>query len=348
MSAEEPVRPARGAHVLVLAASAVVVVAGLRAAAPVVLPFLISVFLAIASIPFVSWLQARKVPSVLAVLLTLLVDVAVLALLAIIVGRSVNEFTAAAPQYQARIQAMAGRAMEFLRSHGVDTGQWQPMQYPNPGAMFDMVGTTLSAIGSVLSNTFLVLLALIFILFEAAGFPRKLMAAFGGRPEYADRLETVARQIQRYLAFKTLVSMATGLLAGIWVAALGLGVPLLWGLLAFLFNYVPTLGSIVAAVPPVLLALVQFGVWRAALVAVGYVVINIVLGNFVEPYLYGRRLGLSTLVVFISLVFWGWVWGPVGMLLSVPLTMLVKIALENTEDLRWLAIMLDRNPRPRP
>jgi predicted PurR-regulated permease PerM len=173
------------------------------------------------------------------------------------------------------------------------------------------------------------------------------MCAFGGRPEYADRLETVARQIQRYLAIKTVVSMATGLLAGIWVAALGLGVPLLWGLLAFLFNYVPTLGSIVAAVPPTLLALVQFGVWRGALVAIGYVAINIVLGNFVEPYLYGRRLGLSTLVVFISLVFWGWVWGPVGMLLSVPLTMLVKIALENTEDLRWLAVMLDRNPRPR-
>ncbi len=333
---------------LVLAASAVVVVAGLKAAGPLVLPFLISVFLAIASIPFVSWLQARKVPSALAVLITLLVDVAVLALLALIVGRSVNEFTAAAPQYQARIQAMAGRVMAFLQAHGVDTGQWQPMQYLNPGAMFDMVGTTLSAIGSVLSNTFLVLLALIFILFEAAGFPHKLMVAFGGRPEYADRLETVARQIQRYLAIKTVVSMATGLLAGIWVAALGLGVPLLWGLLAFLFNYVPTLGSIVAAVPPTLLALVQFGVWRGALVAIGYVAINIVLGNFVEPYLYGRRLGLSTLVVFISLVFWGWVWGPVGMLLSVPLTMLVKIALENTEDLRWIAVMLDRNPRPRP
>ncbi len=347
MSAEDPARPDRGARVLVLAASVVVVVAGLKAAAPLILPFLISVFLAIASIPFVSWLQARKVPSALAVILTLLVDVAVLAVLAVIVGRSVNEFTAAAPQYQARIQAMAARVLGFLQTHGVDTSQWQPVQYLNPGAMFDMVGSTLSAIASVLSNTFLVLLALIFILFEAAGFPRKLMAAFGGRPEYTGRLEGVARQIQRYLAIKTLVSMATGLLAGIWVGALGLGVPLLWGLLAFLFNYVPTLGSIVAAVPPVLLALVQFGVWRAVLVAVGYVVINIVLGNFLEPYLYGRRLGLSTLVVFLSLVFWGWVWGPVGMLLSVPLTMLVKIALENTADLRWIAVMLDANPKRR-
>jgi len=348
MSAEDSARPERGARVLVLAASAVVVVAGLKAAAALVLPLLISVFLAIASIPFVTWLQSRKVPSALAVLLTLLVDAAVIGLLAIVVGRSVNEFTAAAPQYQARLQTMAARGLAFLQAHGVDTSQWQPMQYLNPGAMFDMVGTTLSAIGAVLSNAFLVLLALIFILFEAAGFPRKLMAAFGGRPEYADRLEIAARQIQRYLAIKTVVSMATGLLAGIWVAALGLGVPLLWGLLAFLFNYVPTLGSIVAAVPPFLLALVQFGLWRAVLVAVGYVVINIVLGNFVEPYLYGRRLGLSTLVVFLSLVFWGWVWGPVGMLLSVPLTMLVKIALENTEDMRWIAIMLDPNPRARP
>ena len=125
---------------------------------------------------------------------------------------------------------------------------------------------------------------------------------------------------------------------------LGLGFPLLWGLVAFIFNYIPNLGSILAAIPPVLLALVQFGPARAAVVAVGYLVINIGLANFLEPYLMGRRLGLSTLVVFLSLVFWGWVWGPVGMLLSVPLTVIVKIALENTKDFRWVAIMLGANP----
>ena len=119
------------------------------------------------------------------------------------------------------------------------------------------------------------------------------------------------------------------------------GTALLWGLVAFLLNYVPNLGSIIAAVPAVLLALVQYGVGHALLVLMGYVAVNMLLGNLLEPVLMGRRLGLSTLVVFLSLVFWGWVWGPVGMLLSVPLTMIAKIFLENTRDLAWLAVMLD-------
>lgn len=347
MHTEDAPHRDRGARFLILAASLVVVVAGLKAAAPLILPFLVAVFLAVISIPLLTWLQQRKVPTALAVIITVLVDIAVLAALGLVVGRSVNEFTAAAPRYQQRIQGLVSAVMGALEARGVDTSQWQPVQFLNPGALFDMVGSTLSAVTSVLSNTFLVLLTLIFILFEATAFPRKLRAAFGGRSEYTDRFAVVTRQIQRYLAIKTLISLATGVFAGLWVGLLGLGVPLLWGLIAFIFNYIPNLGSIIAAVPPILLALVQFGVWRAVGVAAGYVAINVVLANFLEPYLMGRRLGLSTLVVFMSLVFWGWVWGPVGMLLSVPLTMVVKIALENTADLRWIAVMLDPNPAER-
>ena len=135
------------------------------------------------------------------------------------------------------------------------------------------------------------------------------------------------------------------MLLGLWVAAFGLDFALLWGLIAFIMNFVPTLGSIIAAVPAVLLAVVQFDLARAGLIALGYVGVNVIFGNVVEPLLMGRRLGLSALVVFVSLVFWGWVWGPVGMLFSVPLTMSIKIALENTRDFRWLAVMLDANPR---
>ena len=143
---------------------------------------------------------------------------------------------------------------------------------------------------------------------------------------------------------KTAVSAVTGTVVGLWVAALGLDFALLWGLVAFLLNFIPNLGSIIAAIPAVLLAMVQFGPGRAAVIAAGYLVVNIVFGSVVEPMLMGRRLGLSTLVVFASLVFWGFVWGPVGMLFSVPLTMVVKIALENSKDFRWVAVMLDANP----
>ena len=124
------------------------------------------------------------------------------------------------------------------------------------------------------------------------------------------------------------------------LALIGVDYPVLWGALAFLLNFIPNIGSIIAAVPPVLLALIQLGVAQAALVAGGFLVINMAIGNFLEPRYMGQGLGLSTLVVFLSLVFWGWVLGPVGMLLSVPLTIAVKIALEVRPDTRWMAIML--------
>ena len=137
------------------------------------------------------------------------------------------------------------------------------------------------------------------------------------------------------------IDVTTGLVVGLWTAVIGLDFAVVWGLLAFLLNYIPSIGSIVAAIPAVLLGLVQGGLGYAALVAVGYVVVNVVIGNFVDPYLMGRTLGLSTLVVFMSLVFWGFMWGSIGMLLSVPLTMIIKILLDNTDDLKWVAVMLD-------
>jgi len=268
--------------------------------------------------------------------------------LGVVVGQSVNEFAQVAPQYQARIQELANGVLAWVEEIGLPTSEWSPLDYVNPEAVVDLLvellGGTLGALAGLLSNAFLVLLAVIFILFEAAGFRAKLRVAFGDRGDNLERFGQMTLQIQNYLAIKTAVSLATGLLAGLWVWGLGLDFPLLWGLVAFVFNYIPNLGSIFAAIGPVLLSVVQFGPGRAIAVAAGYVVINVVFGNVIEPMLLGRRLGLSTLVVFLSLVFWGWVWGPMGMLLSVPLTMMLKIALENTEDLRWVAVMLDKNP----
>ena len=151
--------------------------------------------------------------------------------------------------------------------------------------------------------------------------------------------------VKSYMAIKTGVSLATGTAVTVWLIVLGVDYPLLWGMLAFLLNYVPNIGSIIAAVPAVLLALVQLGIGSAAVTLAGIMVINIVMGSVIEPRFMGRGLGLSTLVVFLSLVFWGWVLGPVGMLLSVPLTMTVKIALDSGDDTRWIAIFLGPDDR---
>jgi predicted PurR-regulated permease PerM len=154
--------------------------------------------------------------------------------------------------------------------------------------------------------------------------------------------------VQTYLGIKTVVSFATGLFIAAWCAVLNLDFPVLLGLVAFMLNYIPTVGSIIAAVPALLLSLILVGtLGHALLVGLGYVVVNTLFGNILEPNLMGRRLGLSTLVVILSLLFWGWLWGPLGALLSVPLTVVVKIWLENTPDLRWVAILLDKSP-PKP
>jgi AI-2 transport protein TqsA len=334
----------RGARVLFVAASVVVVIAGLRAAAAILLPFFVAVFLAIVSLPLMTWLERRRVPKVIAVICTVLAGMTVLAALVVLVGHSVNQFTAAAPRYQARFQTLFVAIQTWAEARGIDTTAWTTLDLVDPGMLVDVMGTTLRALAAVLQNAFLVLLTMIFILLEAAGFPRKLQVAFGRPVEDLGRLSTMTREVQRYLGFKTLISLGTGILVFIWVALMGMDFPLLWGLAAFILNYIPNLGSIVAAVPPVLLAIVQFGPGHAAVVGLGYLVINVSMSNFLEPNLMGRKLGLSTLVVFLSLVFWGWAWGPVGMLLAVPLTMILKIMLEHTEDFRWLAVLLGPTP----
>jgi predicted PurR-regulated permease PerM len=210
-----------------------------------------------------------------------------------------------------------------------------------------LVGGTLKSLASALSNLVVVLLTVVFILLEAAGFPAKLRSALGDPGADLGQYEKMVTDVKRYLGMKTWVSLGTGILAGVWTAVLGVDFALVWGLTAFLFNFIPNLGSILAAVPPVLLAIIQFGFGRALAVAAGYVAINMVLGNVVEPMVMGRKLGLSTLVVFLSLIVWGWILGPVGMLLSVPLTMVVKIAMENSENYRWVAALLDVAPKDR-
>jgi predicted PurR-regulated permease PerM len=335
----------REIHVLLAAASVVVLIAGLKAASSLILPFLVALFVAMVSVPLLNGLQRRRVPSSLAVLLTLAVVVLAVVALAWLVGGSLAAFTAAAPRYQARLDSLAQEAKELLTSWGFDPSVHLSLDLVNPSRALNLATSTLMAVGTALSNLVMVLLTIVFLLMETAGFPDKLQAAFGHEAS-AERWATMRLEVQRYLAMKTLISLLTGVVVTIALAIIGVDFPILWGVLAFMLNYIPTLGSIIAAVPPVLLALVQFGLGRAVAVAVVFVAVNVLFGNIIEPQVMGRRLGLSSLVVFLSLVFWGWVWGPVGMLLSVPLTMVVKISLENTENLRWIAVLLDASPKP--
>jgi predicted PurR-regulated permease PerM len=204
----------------------------------------------------------------------------------------------------------------------------------------NLAGSIFTALSSILTHAFLILLTVVFILLEAGDFPKKLRIMLKHPERSLSAIEKFSRDATRYLVIKTLISAAEALLIWLWLLILGVDYPVLWATLVFLLNYVPNIGSIIAALPAVLLALVQLGVGSAILTALGFLVANLVLGNLIEPKLTGKGLNLSTLVVFLSMVFWGWVLGPIGMILSVPMTSLVKIALESYEETRGIAIML--------
>lgn len=325
---------------LLTLASVVVVVAGLKAAAPLLVPFVLALFLAALTLPVLSWLQRRRVPTGIAVAVAVLVDLLLIGLVVALVSGSVTGFIEAAPRYRLRLQAMVEATVLWLEGFGLPASEWLTIEGINPSALLDLVGSTVRGVASVLKDLLLVVLIVVFLLLEATGFPERLHVALGRAPERQARWQKVRHDVQRYLVIKTLVSAATGFLVGLGVGLIGLDFPLLWGLIAFLANYIPNLGSILAAIPAVTLSLVQLGLGRTLLVAAVYLLVNIALGNLLEPQLMGRRLGLSPLVVFLSLVFWGWVWGPVGMVLSVPLTVIVRIVLENSPDLRWIAVLL--------
>jgi AI-2 transport protein TqsA len=330
-----------GGRWLVIGAAAVVLLAGLKAAQSLLIPFLLALFLAIICAPAVAWLARHRVPVGAAVLLVVLVLLALFSAFGAVVGGSVNDFATFASQYQGRFDGLVSTINAWLEAHKIETGSLDAVSMFQPGRLMSLLGGALRSLAAVLSNLFLILLTMIFLLLEAASLPAKMQAIGGGGRFDLEQQRAVISQVQRYLAIKTATSLTTGVLIGVWTAVVGLEFAVVWGLLAFLLNYIPNLGSIVAAVPAVLLALVQEGVASAVLVSIGYVVVNVSIGNFAEPYLMGRVAGLSTLVVFLSLVFWGWMWGSIGMLLSVPLTMIVKILLENTDDLKWVAILLD-------
>ncbi|MCH2134720.1 MAG: AI-2E family transporter [Phycisphaerales bacterium] len=329
-----------GLRSLLLLACLVIIIAGLREAGAVLVPILTAFFIGVICIPPVNWLQRHGVRMGLAIVLVFICVLAGFLVLSYFVSASISSFQENLPKYEATLDQPLASFTNWLDSQGIEISLSRLREQLDAGTVTGVLSSGLSALAGLLSDTLLIMLTVIFVLCEAAILPKKVRAMIGDDSSDLSEYQRALTNLRTYLAVKTQLSLVTGVLAGLATWIIGVDYPVLWALLAFLLNYIPTLGSIIAAIPPVLLALVQFG-WGWALVVAGcYIAINISIGNLVEPRLMGRRLGLSTLVVFLSMVFWGWVWGPIGMILSVPLTMLLKILLLHSDDLRWVGLLL--------
>jgi AI-2 transport protein TqsA len=362
----------QGIKILIVLGCLVILIAGLKAAAGFFVPVLLAFFIATVSYPITNWLRSHRVPRLLAVLTTVLVD---FLFLAVIVVSAVGLMGDLQTKWETKYQKLTNQRIESSEIWAAeqlkgwlewDVEMTDQQQLAESRAMVkkyvtndlseqltgikvaDIVDVSTNVVGRVasfLGTAFIVMVLTVFMLTEARMFGRRLNAICEARGPNIQRMLTATQGIQRYLGIKTAVSLATGFLAGFLCWAADLDFFLLWGILAFTLNYIPVVGSIIAGVPPMILAFLAMGWPSAVAVGIGYVAINIFLGNFVEPMLMGRRFGLSTLVIIGSVLFWGWVWGPVGMLLAVPLMMLLKVVLDSSYEFRWLSVAISKEDR---
>lgn len=328
------------------AAAVVIILAGLKAISHIVTPFLLAAFLAIICAPPLGWMQRRGVPGALSILILFSAVGLLFFLLFLALKGAAESLATQAPMYQAKLSGWLDQLRLLIEARGLpDDLIPKGLPLPGAGALTDTAKSVASGLGQFTASTLLVLLAFMFLLMEEGTLSDKLNAAFPARRRARVRARRFLRSVYRYLLIKTAASVATGLIVGITLAIIGVDFAVLWGILAGLLNFIPTIGSIIAAFPAVLIALLGLGVGEAVIVLVMYVAVNTVIGNVLEPRFMGRSLGLSPLIVLVSLLIWGWVFGPIGMILSIPLTMIAKLALDASPQTRWAGIMMSDEVR---
>lgn len=338
-----------GARFLLTAACTIIVLFGLREAKDMLLPIVMAVFLAVISYSITDILRRwLHFPHWLAVFFTVVADAGIIYGAASIVRILAADMqnTLSGPFMQQMHQKYLF-IMQLLEDWGYSSDAQQfiqnPTDYISPSLIISFSQKLGGQVISMTSVTVLVLVLMTFLLGEAPLFMknfRSLPNSMQGKGKVVDALKS----IQRYLFIKTIASACTGLLA--WCLCHVMEVPFafLWGLVAYLLNYIPTIGSIVAAIPPIVLAIIMGDVSDVVIVSAGYIAINFAIGNGIEPLFLGKEFGIATSVVLLSVIIWGWVWGPCGMLLAVPITVMLKLAFENSRDLYWVAAIIDDHP----
>jgi AI-2 transport protein TqsA len=325
---------------LVKIAALIIILAGVVYAKSIITPFLLALFISIVCEQPISWLEKRKLPRWLALIIVLIGLIFVFSGFAFLIGETVSSFSGNVSKYESTLTEISSSFIQFLNEKGMNIHQDQIFTIVQPAKILEFTASALNTLISMMGNTFLIFLIVLFTLTEFGSFAIKAKAVLVGSDKSVSYFSTILQNIRHYLGIKTLICLLTGILVYLALLIIGVDYPLLWALIAALMNYIPNIGSIIAALPAVLFALIQLGLGGAIWTLASFMVVNNVLGNFIEPKIMGRGLGLSTLVVFLSLLFWGFIFGTVGMFLSVPFTMTIKIILEQNEKTKWIALIL--------
>jgi predicted PurR-regulated permease PerM len=337
---DKTINTLRGSHFLFIGAALVVILAGIFLAQSVIVLALLCAFLALIGTPPVLWLEGKHIPSIISVAIVVAVMVIILLMIGVLVGASFKSFSDSLPFYQMRIQEQITAFTSLLTSKGIKISDKAFLKYINPETIMNLTAGLLKELSSALSSIILILVTVTFILLEVSSFPVKLRAVLGDPEAVFPRFTKFVIDIRQYLIIATLINLTAGILIWIWLSIFGVKFPILWGFLFFLLHYIPNIGSFIAAIPAILLAFIQLGTGSAIFIAAGYLLVGFILGNVIQPKLMGQRLGLSTLVVFVSLIFWGSLLGLIGAVLCIPLTMSLKFAFESNEETKWIAVLL--------
>lgn len=322
----KPIITLNGLKLVIMLGMLVIILTGIRFAADIIVPFILALFIAVVLSPLVQRMVRLRIPRVLAVSILIGIIVMGMVLLLAYLGTSLNELARTLPQYRSSLVVPLKNIEPWLQRLGIGVSVDELVKYIDPNAAMTLVTNLLAQLSNAMSSIFLLLLTVVFMLLEVPQLPGKLQQMMARPVEGMAAIQRAIDSVSHYLVLKTAISIITGVVV--------------WGMLAFALNYIPNIGSVLAAIPPIAQVLVFSGLYDALVVLTGYLIINLVFGNILEPRIMGRGLGLSTLVVFLSLIFWGWLLGPVGMLLSVPLTIIVKIALEQTSGGQSIAVLL--------
>jgi predicted PurR-regulated permease PerM len=326
-----------GLRFWIIMACIIIVFAAIKQASFFINMLLLAVFITSISLAPLEWLKRKKIPETLAIIIVIIGILVLLSLISLIIGSSVNNFISKLPFYEEKFINLWGSTQVWMKEYNLVEDDFNLIQELNPGSLAGMAGGFLASMGNVVAEALLVFILFIFMIFEASSFGNKMRLV---SPESSGQTDSILSRLKRYFGIKFLTSLATGLMITIALIIIGVDFPVLWGFLAFILNFIPSVGSFLAAIPAVLLALIQISPFGALITAIVYFAINTLIGNIVEPQLMGRNLGISPLIVFVSMIFFGYILGPIGMLIATPLTIVIKIILDNRPVTRNLGILL--------
>lgn len=325
---------------VVIIASGLIIIAGLIYAQSLVNQLLLALFLSIICAQPIYWMQKKGLSLGLAIAIVLLGMTGIFVGFVEIIGTSVSSFSQDAPIYEQNLEDMGADVIAFFNRNGVALTGEKLAGIIVPSKVMGYTAGALGQLGAVMGNALTIFFLFLFLLLELNSVSLKARAIISHTNVPLDYLNGIGHSIRHYLSIKTATSFLTGFIIWICLLIVGVDYAIIWALIAFLLNYIPNIGSIIAALPAVLFALIQLGTGGAIWTIITFVSVNMLVGNVFEPRMMGKGLGLSTFIVFFGLIFWGFILGTVGMFLSVPLTMAIKIMLEQSPKTKWMAVIL--------